>query len=46
MRALLEQEVVTPEPDEAACRRYYEQNRRRFRSHPIYAAAHILVAAR
>jgi peptidyl-prolyl cis-trans isomerase C len=46
IRALLEQEVVTPEPDEAACRRYYEQNRRRFRSRPIYAAAHILLAAR
>jgi peptidyl-prolyl cis-trans isomerase C len=45
IRALLEQEVATLEPDEAACRRYYEQNRRRFRSCPIYAAAHILLAA-
>src|SRR3954471_14676369 len=32
MRALIEQAVVTPEPDEAACLRFYEQNRRRFRS--------------
>ena len=32
MRALVEREVVTPEPDEAACRRFYEQNRARFRS--------------
>lgn len=28
---LLEQEVVTPEPDEASCQRYYEQNRKTFR---------------
>ena len=27
MRALIEREVVTPEPDEAACLRFYEQNR-------------------
>lgn len=45
IRALIEQEVAVPEPDEAACLRYYEQNRRRFRSTDIYEAAHILVAA-
>ena len=45
VRALIEKEVATPEPDEAACRRYFEQNRRRFRSQPIYAASHILFAA-
>jgi peptidyl-prolyl cis-trans isomerase C len=45
IRALVEQEVAVPEPDEAACRRYYEQNRRRFRAADIYEAAHILVAA-
>ena len=28
---LLEQEVITPEPDEVSCQRYYEQNRRTFR---------------
>lgn len=28
---LLEQEVVTPEPDEASCQRYYEQNQKTFR---------------
>lgn len=27
---LLEQEVLTPEPDEASCQRYYEQNRKTF----------------
>lgn len=46
IRALVAQEVATPEPDEAVCRRYYEQNRRRFRSETIYEAAHILFAAR
>jgi len=45
IRVLIEQEVTTPEPDEVACRRYYEQNRRRFRSQPICAASHILFAA-
>jgi len=45
MRALIEREVVTPEPDQAACRRFYEQNRARFRSGDLYEAAHILIAA-
>ena len=46
IRCLIEHEVTTPEPDEASCRRYYEQNRVRFRSPSIYEAAHILFAAR
>jgi len=46
LRGLIEQEVATPEPDEATCRRFYEQNRQRFRSEPIYEAAHILFPAR
>jgi peptidyl-prolyl cis-trans isomerase C len=45
MRALFEQEVVTPEPDEETCRRYYAQNHARFRSATIYEAAHILITA-
>ncbi len=45
IRALLEREVITPEPDPATCRRYYDQNRQRFRSPDIYEAAHILFAA-
>lgn len=45
IRVLIESEVAVPEPDEAACRRYYEQNRSRFRSADIYEAAHILIAA-
>jgi peptidyl-prolyl cis-trans isomerase C len=46
IRSLIEQEVRTPEPDEETCRRYYEKNRRLFRSQPIYEVAHILFAAR
>jgi peptidyl-prolyl cis-trans isomerase C len=45
IRCLIEREVTTPEPDEKACRRYYEQNRARFRSQALYEAAHILFAA-
>lgn len=45
MRALVEQEVVTPTADEASCRRYYAQNLRRFRSPDIYEVSHILLAA-
>jgi peptidyl-prolyl cis-trans isomerase C len=46
IRGVVEQEVTTPEPDAATCRRYYEQNRNAFRSPAIYEAAHILFAAR
>lgn len=45
IRQLLEQQVTMPEPDEAVCRRYYQQNMPKFRSVTIYEAAHILVAA-
>jgi peptidyl-prolyl cis-trans isomerase C len=45
MRALVENEVVTPEPTDEECRRYYEQNLSRFRSSDLYEAAHILFAA-
>lgn len=46
IRGLIAQEVTTPEPDEAECRRYYEQNRQHFRTQTTYEAAHILFAAR
>jgi peptidyl-prolyl cis-trans isomerase C len=46
IRALVEAEVSVPEPDADSCRRYYEQNRRRFRSPDIFEAAHILFAGR
>ncbi len=45
IRALVAREVPTPTADAATCRRYYEQNRPRFRSPDIYEAAHILFAA-
>lgn len=45
VRALVEREVRVPTADEATCRRYYEQNRGRFRSSDIYEPAHILFAA-
>ena len=45
IRGLIEREVMVPEPDDATCRRYYENNRARFRSADIYEAAHILFAA-
>lgn len=45
IRALLEREIVLPVPDEASCRRYYDNNPRRFRSPDLFEAAHILFAA-
>ncbi len=45
MRAVVEREVTVPEPDEKTCRRYYENNKARFRSPDIYEASHILFAA-
>ena len=45
MRTLIEQEVQTPVPDEAACQRYFEQNRQRFRTPNLFEASHILLAA-
>lgn len=40
--ALLKQEVKTPEPDEEACRRYYEANRQKFTHGELIEASHIL----
>lgn len=45
IRGLIEREVRVPAPDADTCRRYYEQNRHRFRSPDIYEAAHILIVA-
>ena len=45
VRGLVEREVRTPEADDAACRRFYEQNRRRFRSPDLHEARHILIPA-
>jgi peptidyl-prolyl cis-trans isomerase C len=43
--ALLESRITVPEPDEETCRRYYEANRKRFRSPDLLEAQHILIAA-
>jgi len=42
---LLDEEVDTPQPDEAACRRYFEQNRSRFRGEDRARLRHILLPA-
>lgn len=43
--ALLIREVVTPDPDDNACRQYYLANPERFRSPTLVAARHIPLAA-
>jgi peptidyl-prolyl cis-trans isomerase C len=45
VRTLVEEQVATPTAGEAECRRYYEQNKRRFRSPDLFEVSHILVAA-
>jgi len=45
IRTLIAREVRTPEPDQASCRRFYQQNLKRFRSPDLFEAAHILFPA-
>jgi peptidyl-prolyl cis-trans isomerase C len=45
IRQLLERDVSVPEADAESCRRYYENNLRRFRSPDVYEAAHIFFPA-
>lgn len=45
IRGLLADQVKTPETDDAACRRYYVNNSKRFRSADIFEASHILLSA-
>ena len=45
VRQLVAQAVVVPTADEHHCRRYYDNNRRRFRSPDLHEARHILIAA-
>lgn len=42
---LLLQEIELPEADVTTCRRYYDQNKERFRSPDIFEASHILLPA-
>lgn len=46
LRALLEREVQTPKADDEMLHRFYENNRKRFATPPLFEADHILVAAR
>jgi peptidyl-prolyl cis-trans isomerase C len=45
IRLLIEREVPVPEPDEAACRRFFESHREKFRSPDLFEVSHILIAA-
>lgn len=45
IRALIDREVATPAPDEAACRRYFDNNRERLHHPDRVRARHILLAA-
>jgi peptidyl-prolyl cis-trans isomerase C len=45
VRQLIATEVMTPRADQASARRYYDQNRKRFRSGDLFEARHILLAA-
>ena len=45
IRQVIEQQVTMPRPTEADCKRYYKQNRARFRTPSIAEASHILLSA-
>lgn len=45
VRGLIEREVQTPAADEQACRRFFAQNRARFRTPDLHEARHILLPA-
>lgn len=42
---VLDREVKIPEADNQTCRRWYENNREKFRSQPLFEASHILYLA-
>jgi len=46
IRALIDRDVVVPQPTAAELARYYEANRHRFRSPAVSHASHILILAR
>ncbi len=45
IQLLMEQGAKVPEPDEAACRTYFRNNRERFRSPDLFEVSHILFVA-
>lgn len=42
---LLEKEISVPEPDAEICKRYYENNKKRFYTSPLFEVSHILYLA-
>lgn len=42
---LLEQDIKLPDPDEETCKRYYENNRAKFITSPLFEVSHILYLA-
>lgn len=42
---LLEREIKVPEPDEKTCLHYYENNKKRFFTSPLFEVSHILYLA-
>ncbi|MGI9284103.1 MAG: peptidylprolyl isomerase [Pseudomonadales bacterium] len=42
---LLDKELTVPEPDTAACRRYFDNHQDKFRSADLFEVSHILIAA-
>lgn len=43
--ALLEQEITVPEADETTCKRYYDNNKDKFFTSPLFEVSHILYLA-
>lgn len=42
---LLDQDITAPQADEETCRRYYNNNKEKFSSSPLYEVSHILYMA-
>lgn len=45
LEALFEKEITVPDADKQTCQRFYEQNKERFFTSPLFEAAHILYPA-
>lgn len=45
IRQVLDAEIIVPEADRDSCRRYYQNNRKKFTSPVLYEATHILFSA-
>ena len=45
IETLLEREIIVPEPSHTECERYYNSNRDRFHTAPIFEASHIFYPA-